>query len=76
MSDEHDIGQAAYMLDGPGAYRPTLMCSCGKACSGETWEEAGGLMDEHLADVAEDERTTKHQDARDDAEFTREDESS
>ena len=32
---------------------PSLECSCGFACWGETWEEAGGEFDMHLADIRE-----------------------
>jgi hypothetical protein len=47
---EHGPEQAAYMLTGPGPYQPTIICACGEAFSGGTWEEAGAEFDIHMED--------------------------
>lgn len=35
-------------------YRPALNCSCGFTAIGDSWEETGAAMDEHLEGSAGD----------------------
>jgi hypothetical protein len=46
--EEHGVAEAAYVLVQSGTYFPTLICLCGFFARGETWEEAGAELDEHL----------------------------
>ena len=46
---EHGIGDAAYRRHA-GGLSPVLFCLCGHEAEGETWEEAGAKLDEHLKD--------------------------
>lgn len=51
---EHGIASACYS-GGPGEpyYQPMLSCPCGFTTGRcESWQEAGELLDEHLASVA------------------------
>ena len=52
MSDEdepvHGVEAACYSAVGPGLWDCHLYCPCGFVARGDTWEEAGAELDEHL----------------------------
>lgn len=53
MSDEPetvDHGPTECAFDNIRRSR-VIFCACGHACYGDTWEEAGAEMDDHLDDV-------------------------
>lgn len=46
-SSKHGIGGAYYVSNGE-QYQPCIECCCGWSTEGESWEEAGRELDEHL----------------------------
>lgn len=45
--DDHGVAQSCYVRDA-GGLRATMFCMCGFVASGDSWEEAGAELDEHL----------------------------
>lgn len=49
---KHAFALACYRKSG-GETLPTLECVCGMWWSGDTWEDTGSFLDDHLEDVAD-----------------------
>lgn len=53
--NDHGIGGAVYAAtpgkDGQPTWTPSLDCICGETFFGDSWEEVGAALDDHLANI-------------------------
>jgi hypothetical protein len=50
---EHGIDGGAYSHEGAGIFTHNLFCLCNFVAEGDSWENAGAILDEHLEEVKE-----------------------